>query len=290
MLFRTSNPISQRTQAALASLQAEVDQETNFAGKAASAIRIWKNKTNNRAFEEIKAVLISMCVGTEICNYCEQNEATDIEHILPKSFFPQDAFRWDNYLLACKACNSGYKLDQIAVFSPSGSCTRFVVARNTQPPTQEVLMINPRLEDPFDYWQLNLETGMFLETPDEGTCEFQKANYTLEVVLHLNDREALRTQRQMAARDRLRDLKLIVNIHEAPDFATLDQIVNENEPFINLDQNLPLDDLKRNLINNLRSALLNRPHPTVWAEIIRQEATLDRFQQLFNRFPEARNW
>ncbi len=30
-----------------------------------------------------------MNISKGICNYCEQNESNDIEHINPKSFFPE---------------------------------------------------------------------------------------------------------------------------------------------------------------------------------------------------------
>ena len=45
------------------------------------------------------------------CSYCERpgyRSALDVEHILPKAIakFEHLSFRWDNFLLACKNCNS----------------------------------------------------------------------------------------------------------------------------------------------------------------------------------------
>jgi len=47
------------------------------------------------------------------CSYCEarrQDSTTcDIEHRLPKSWYPSERLRWDNFLFACKVCNSTFK-------------------------------------------------------------------------------------------------------------------------------------------------------------------------------------
>jgi len=47
------------------------------------------------------------------CSYCERHIVTDlaIEHIQPEELYPTLIRRWDNFLLACKNCNStkGYK-------------------------------------------------------------------------------------------------------------------------------------------------------------------------------------
>jgi hypothetical protein len=42
------------------------------------------------------------------CSYCESPifSHLHIEHRLPKSMFPEDAFSWSNFLLSCSTCNS----------------------------------------------------------------------------------------------------------------------------------------------------------------------------------------
>lgn len=42
------------------------------------------------------------------CSYCERefDAALAVEHVLPKSKFPDHALNWDNFLLACVNCNS----------------------------------------------------------------------------------------------------------------------------------------------------------------------------------------
>ncbi len=76
---------------------------------------LWKSKTGSAAGEqairEILQILDSMCNGPQLCMYCEGNEATDIEHIKPRSRYPSEAFKWKNYLYACTACNSRFKGD-----------------------------------------------------------------------------------------------------------------------------------------------------------------------------------
>lgn len=49
----------------------------------------------------------------QYCSYCELPMSANlaVEHMVPKSTFPQFAARWDNFLLCCSACNSR-KLDQ----------------------------------------------------------------------------------------------------------------------------------------------------------------------------------
>lgn len=120
MIRLSSKVLSGKVETHLSKVQARVDVQADFAAKAIRAKNEWDSKTSSKtkraAFGEIKETLLEMCVGTEICNYCENNEATDIEHIYPKSFFPERAFHWDNYLLACKTCNSTYKQDRFAIF------------------------------------------------------------------------------------------------------------------------------------------------------------------------------
>lgn len=42
------------------------------------------------------------------CSYCEQpiTHAPEVEHVQPKSLVPNLEYRWENFLLGCKSCNS----------------------------------------------------------------------------------------------------------------------------------------------------------------------------------------
>ena len=75
------------------------------------AARLWARR-KNKTFEEVRETLAQMSSGRQRCMYCEDNEGTDIDHFWPRASFPERAFDWDNYLLACSACNTNYKRDQ----------------------------------------------------------------------------------------------------------------------------------------------------------------------------------
>ena len=151
MLHLPSKSLSTTTQNYLNKLQRQVNSEPTFEKKAKKAKSLWDNKRSSKAgkeaFEEIKEVLSTMCVGQRTCNYCEHDRAFDIEHIYPKSLYPSLAFVWDNYLLACKGCNSEFKLDKFAIFKPKGSITKHILVRNTEPENNDALLINPRKEE-----------------------------------------------------------------------------------------------------------------------------------------------
>jgi len=291
MLSLTSRPLSNRARGHLTTVQAKINNKSTFAERSSAAQEAWKSKkkAHKHAFADIKHKLLDMCVATGICNYCENNEATDIEHIFPKSFFPEMAFVWENYLLACKTCNSHYKLDKIAVFNPSGSSTRFDVRRNTQPPTQDVLMINPRTENPLDFLELNLKTGIFHKKQNAGSRAYFKAEYTLEV-LHLNARDALREAREARARELFRKLQIAVSIEEADSFEKLEAIINGNDPFIDIDSSRSIEEVKTEFLNSIRHAIATAPHPTVWVEMKRQNSIHSKIRALFARLPEALDW
>jgi 5-methylcytosine-specific restriction endonuclease McrA len=75
------------------------------------AVRLWPQQSN-QAFREIRKTLARMATGLIRCMYCEGSEGTDIEHFWPKSVYPERAFDWLNYLIACARCNSNFKRDQ----------------------------------------------------------------------------------------------------------------------------------------------------------------------------------
>lgn len=66
-----------------------------------------QGKTTPWSHEDIKAALIVETAGK--CAYCEARMLAvsfgDIEHIYPKSKFPERVVAWDNLTLACPRCN-----------------------------------------------------------------------------------------------------------------------------------------------------------------------------------------
>src|ERR1700679_2460550 len=127
MIQLPQQELDKKTAGELEKLQAEIDEMPDFAKRAEKAQSLWHSKGGKaglEAFVTIGAELYKMCVFFGVCNYCEQSEANDIEHIFPKSFFPGFTFLWTNYLLACKQCNSGLKLDLCDVLDGDGNVIR----------------------------------------------------------------------------------------------------------------------------------------------------------------------
>lgn len=91
--------------------------------------------------------------------YCEESAATHIEHFRPRSADTLGAFAWDNYLLACSACNSNYKRDE------------FPLTKSGEP-----LLLNPTVDEPADHLALSPSTGKY--APIRGS---QKAVESIRV-------------------------------------------------------------------------------------------------------------
>lgn len=73
--------------------------------------------------EEIKEALLKETYSK--CAYCESKilhiDYGDIEHIIPKSIFPQKTFSWDNLTIGCAKCNqskSNYYDDTLPLLNP----------------------------------------------------------------------------------------------------------------------------------------------------------------------------
>lgn len=135
----TSSVLRKRTK----SVSASSDQ-------AAKSKQLWKSR-KNKAFQEIRQKLSATCTGRIRCMYCEDSEATDIEHFYPKGTYPLRSFRWDNYLLACSNCNSNFKRTLFPLSS-----------------TGEPQLINPFDDEPFEHISLSLSTGKFVPLTPKG--------------------------------------------------------------------------------------------------------------------------
>ncbi len=287
-----SKPLSDKTTKHLAAKQTDVDRRANFAAKAKRADTLWDNKVRSKAgkagFTEIKSKLIEMCVGVEGCNYCEGNEARDIEHIYPKSLFPDRAFQWSNYLLACKTCNSGEKLDKFAIFDPVGTSTVYEVPRAAQPANNDAVVIDPRSENPEDYLWLDIvgDTFLFDAMPNDDPRYAIKAEYTIKL-LRLNERDNLVEARRVAANHFQSELKRYVSVKQAPDFDALETCAHDPEL---IDETVPFEVEKVRILESIKKNILTNAHPTVWLELKRQQAQLRRTKRLFDLAQEALAW
>ena len=104
-------PRAALSQAALDKLQVLTQEVTSAADPKAKAKARWKSKPKD-TFDEVRAALEAMASGHARCMYCEDSLGTDIDHFWPKADFPERAFKWENYLLACSYCNSNLKRNQ----------------------------------------------------------------------------------------------------------------------------------------------------------------------------------
>ncbi|MEU1386302.1 MULTISPECIES: hypothetical protein [unclassified Nonomuraea] len=103
--------------------------------------------------DEIHSVLAEMSTGLERCMYCEDSQGTDIEHFRPKADYPEHAFAWLNYLLACSRCNSNHKRN------------RFPLDASGEP-----MLIDPTFDDPADHLSLSPTTGMYAALDAKGAA------------------------------------------------------------------------------------------------------------------------
>lgn len=142
-------PLTKRTTAFLAKRTKAV---TSDADSKARAEHLWRSKSN-AAFNEIRDALNAMSRGRLRCMYCEDNEATSIDHFWPKAVYPDKAFLWENYLFACSSCNSNYKRDQFPLFPDGSAC-----------------LIDPASCNPSDHLLLSFTTGKFVELTESGAA------------------------------------------------------------------------------------------------------------------------
>lgn len=290
MLQLASETLPQYAEDRLDFLQSEVNRNIGFAARIRKAESLWNGKIRSavgkRTFDAIKQTLKGMCVSTEICNYCEQNEANDIEHVYPKSLFPEMAFQWNNFLLACKQCNTAYKLDSFAVLDADDDI--MPIPRGTEPPHSNGAFIHPRMENPADFMILNLGSFKFEFMPGLDKKAVNKTRNTLDV-LQLNARDQLVESRKAAAIYRYQRMELLARILNAGSVNTIKELLT---PYDNLiDSTLPLSDLKQQLKEGFKRDVQSYPHPSVWYAIKKIESVVDaKWQAVFSAIPEALNW
>lgn len=249
--------------------QAEVDAEPDYATRVALADRQFgnRNRPTNAPFRTVRATLAEMCCGAQRCAYCEDAPADEVEHILPKSLYPEAVFAWSNYTYACGPCN-GPKNNRFAVFRTTDGefqeVTRQRAAPVFPPEPGDPVLINPRQEDPLELMALDLRgTFFFVEIPAPGTPEYRRAEYTIDV-LRLNARPYLANGRRSAYysyRARLREYIAERDANGAED--RLEELID---------------------------GILRMHHPTVWAEMKRQRTLIPELEALFAQAPEALNW
>lgn len=249
---------------ALEILQSELNLVPTYAERVREAsLRFGaQSRPGNAVFDVVRKTLASMCPGATRCMYCEDSIACEVEHLYPKTFYPELVFAWLNYLYSCSLCNR-IKGSQFRLFyDPSGYVD--LARRRTdpivEPRTGTRVLIDPRREDPLGYFSLDLKgTFCFLPRHRVGSPEYARASYTIDC-LKLNDRDYLLKARQEAYhgyRSRLREY---------------------------LDHRGTAEGVR------LARAITRCGHPTVWAEMKSQSGMIPDIGRLFAAAPEALGW
>jgi uncharacterized protein (TIGR02646 family) len=299
MLSLTSKQLSDATTQHLQEQQQDVNSQSTFEKQVKRADSLWGNKeqkggkeeTGKKAFDEIRDSLQKMGKAEGICHYCEHNHAKQIEHIYPKSLFPHKTFVWENYLYICGDCNKK-KWNWCKVFYPSNSLNEIELKELGifPSPTEELVFIDLRQENPLDFMMLDLAGKTFHFLPisdDKNSCEYKKARYTIDL-LELNVDEILPNCRKVATQNFLTYLKNCVEIQKKKKFEELEKLVDSD--FLPLDRSQPFQDEKARFFNEFKNRIQTSSHPTVWEQMKLHRQLLPITNQLFEALPEALNW
>lgn len=250
----------------LRSLQKRVNGKKNYAAQVDCAKRFWRVYRIS-TLRDVKVLLVEMCSGGRRCCYCEDSLGTDIEHIWPKSLYPDRTFDWMNYILVCSLCNK-HKGAHWAVFHSANSSYQIVSrppsAKPTFPPLSgTAVFIDPRQEDGMQFLILDLQNSFrFVVQPSLRGRERERAEYTLQR-LPFND-DAICQERANEYQNyvaRLRDY--LCDKQQSADPARLERH---------------------------RTSLLRLRHPTVFREMQRQHSRIPELTALFAKVPEALSW
>lgn len=252
MLARVIGPLSAAT---MNGLQRNAERVSKKAGRRAQyevAKRIFSAKTPAHAFREVRQVLDSNS-HLGCCYYCERDRYRDVDHVLPQSVYPNLAFEWENYVYACTICNQDAKRHKCAVVSIDGDVTNCegYAESDDDVPDGETCLINPRKENPLDFFGLDFETGVLTPHATLTAKAKAKAEYTLST-LRLNADALLRTRRSSFTFY----MRTLEAMHAA---------VNDND---------------EQLVQRLSAEISEFIHPTVLVEIGRQSEDNERIGAL----------
>ena len=268
MIELPSVSLPTRTQNQLIKWQKVIDAFPDYATKVEQGKRLFaqRNRSDNATFCSVRKKLGEMCSGARRCGYCEDSVADEVEHIKPKSFYPEEVFVWDNYLYACGPCN-GSKSNQFAIFlATTGELQTLKRQKEdsiTPPPSGQSVCLNPRQENPLNYLQLDLlDTFEFVPLEGQDPSAYQRAKYTIEV-LRLN-RSPLPDARREAYDSYCARLSLFTQ--------------------------KKADGAEAFALNQVIRALLKMGHPTVWQEMKRRHGEIPALRVLFTQAPEALEW
>lgn len=249
-------------QAALTAAHEALIQVGDYEARVCATDQHWK-RARAGVVGPVRDVLRAMCGEAEPCCYCEDSVGATVEHVRPRSLYPDLTFDWFNLLLACGACNT----IKNAGFAVLVDGREVPVARKRDAPIVPPMdgpmaLIDLRREDPLKFFRLNLARGVLLPHRDlEAVCDV-RARFTRKL-LKLN-RDPLPTRR----------------VHHYGHFrARLCEYVLGRER-----------DPSNPMIASKKAELLRLPHQIVWREMQRQQESIPELHALFGAAPEALTW
>jgi len=253
--------------------QAAVDAVDDYAERVAQARRWFesRNQEKNPTFGAIRAALRNMASGAERCHYCEDSLGSQVEHVRPKSLYPDHAFRWLNYVLSCQPCNTA-KLAKYAVIR-AGQLVDVSRAKNapiTPPLAGDMAMLDPRTTEP-EWLALDLEDTFWIQARSGVVgLDAERVEYTINTVLRLNA-----DPHPERRRDAYSDYRAALSEYAIWSARGVSQ----------------------SRLDGLRARIARRDHIMVWREILRQYQLNRRprqlqsdFGELFEAVPEALRW
>lgn len=160
-----------------------------FGARVEEAKSLWKKFDRSRGHgKAIDGKLREACGRLARCSYCEQDRRSQIDHIAPKALYPDRAFEWINLIYACGPCNNR-KLDKWLVFDRSGKLIRAVDVRGAEPRKGRPGFIDPRKEEPLDFFDIDVvDTFRYRPAAEIAGEKRLRAEFTIEV-LGLNQPE-----------------------------------------------------------------------------------------------------
>jgi 5-methylcytosine-specific restriction endonuclease McrA len=267
MLQLPETHLDQKWQTYLNTWQQEINAIASYSEKVEQAKVKYESKIKTITFKNIRGTLEIMCSGNRRCCYCEDSCADEVEHIRPKSLYPELVFIWENYLYSCGLCNPKKNNNYAVIIGNKiQPITRKKNDPIVPPPVGKGVFINPRIENPLDFLELDLGDdldGTFFFQPryhlSEDSIDYQRAKYTIDT-LALNDRDYLcRGRRQGALNYRAR---LIEYQQEKSNI--------KRQSFI--------------------EAFKEMSYPTVWQEMKNQYKNIPSIYSLIEEFPEILDW
>ncbi|MFT8371402.1 MAG: hypothetical protein ABF641_10080 [Acetobacter sp.] len=199
MLITAICELADHDKLTLQAKQNEIDVVVDFEARLGLAKQLFDDKPRG-LFTKVRTALKVAAGDLVRCGYCEDSCADEVEHVWPKNFFPGRTFDHSNYLFACGICNPA-KNDKFSV-RHAGAWLDLPTQRKIHgfvlPPSNDARFIDPLAENPLDFLWLDIVSKTFMVVPmhDSGTLEYERANYTIDV-LRLN-RECLVEARKNA--------------------------------------------------------------------------------------------